>query len=190
VFVLTAVLLSLVGRPDGFLATAGIMHWGVIVCVYNIGHVAFLMRTPPEEAPQAGPAGLVLFLLAITAFADAAQYTWDRIAGRTRISERLAPDRTWEGLLGGAATTWIAFVLATPYFSPLPFWPSVFIGAVLPFCAAFGSLTMAAVKRDLGVSSSSTLLPGFGGALDRIASLSFTAPWYFHMHAIFALERF
>lgn len=190
IFVAIAVLLALVGRPDGFLATAGIMHWGVIVCVFNIGHAAFLMRTPAEEVPQAGPAGLVLFLLAMTAFADAAEYAWDRIAGRTRISARLSADKTWEGLLGGAATSWAAFVLLTPYFSPLPFWPSVFIGAIFPFCAAAGSLTMTAVKRDLGVQTSSTLLPGFGGALDRIASLSFTAPWFFHMHAIFALERF
>ncbi len=190
VFVLTSVMLSLVGRPDGFLATAGIMQWGVIVCVFNIGHAAFLMRTPPEEAPQAGPAGLVFFLLGMTAFSDAAQFAWDRIAGRRRISERVAADRTWEGVLGGWLTTWPAFVLAAPWFTPLPFWPSVFVGAIFPFCAAFGSLTMAAVKRDLGVKSSSSLLPGFGGALDRIASLSFTAPWYFHMLAIFGVERF
>ncbi len=190
VFVATAVLMALIGRPDGFLATVGIMHWGVIVCVFNLGHAAFLMRTPVEETPQAGPAGLVFFLIAITVFSDAAQYGWDRLIGKHKISARISDDKTWEGLLGGTLTSWIVFVFLAPFFSPLPFWPSVFVSGILPIWGAAGSLTMSAVKRDLGVSSSSLLLPGFGGALDRIASLTFTAPWFFHMHAIFALERF
>jgi phosphatidate cytidylyltransferase len=148
------------------------------------------MRTPAEETPQAGPAGLVFFLIAITVFSDAAQYAWDRLIGKHKISARISDDKTWEGLAGGTLTSWIAFVLLAPWFSPIPFWPSVFVGGILPIWGAAGSLTMSAVKRDLGVSSSSLLLPGFGGALDRIASLTFTAPWFFHMHAIFALERF
>ena len=190
IFVATAVMMALIGRPDGFLATVGIMHWGVIVCVYNLGHVAFLMRTPVAETPQAGPAGLVFFLIVITVFSDAAQFAWDRLIGKRRISARISYDKTWEGLIGGTITSAIAFVLLAPYFSPIPFWPSVFVGAILPLWSAAGTLTMAAVKRDLGISSSSLLLSGYGGALDRVASLTFTAPWFFHMHAIFALERF
>ncbi len=190
VFIATAVMMTLLGRTDGFLATIGVMHWGVIVCVYNLGHVAFLMRTPAFEVPQAGAAGLVFFLIFITQFNDVAQYVWGKAFGRRQISPTISPNKTWEGAIGGFATTAIVFVVLAPWFTPLGFWPSVLIGAVLPVLGFFGDITMSAIKRDLGVKDTSRLLPGHGGALDRLDSLMFTAPWYFHMLAIFGLERF
>ncbi|WP_417477846.1 phosphatidate cytidylyltransferase [Maricaulis sp.] len=190
VFVGTAVMMTLLGRTDGFLATIGVMHWGVIVCVYNLGHVAFLMRTPAAEVPQAGAAGLVFFLIFITQFNDVAQYVWGKALGRHKIIPTVSPNKTWEGAIGGFVTTAIVFVVLAPFFTPLAFWPSVLIGAVLPVLGFFGDITMSAIKRDLGVKDTSLFLPGHGGVLDRLDSLMFTAPWYFHMLAIFALERF
>ncbi|WP_417491541.1 phosphatidate cytidylyltransferase [Maricaulis sp.] len=190
VFVATAVMMTLLGRTDGFLATIGVMHWGVIVCVYNLGHVAFLMRTPAAEVPQAGAAGLVFFLIFITQFNDVAQYVWGKALGRHKIIPTVSPNKTWEGAIGGFATTAIVFVVLAPFFTPLAFWPSVLIGTVLPVLGFFGDITMSAIKRDLGVKDTSLFLPGHGGVLDRLDSLMFTAPWYFHMLAIFALERF
>ncbi|WP_417497965.1 phosphatidate cytidylyltransferase [Maricaulis sp.] len=190
VFVATAVMMTLLGRTDGFLATIGVMHWGVIVCVYNLGHVAFLMRTPAAEVPQAGAAGLVFFLIFITQFNDVAQYVWGKAFGRHKIIPTVSPNKTWEGAIGGFATTAIVFVVLAPFFTPLAFWPSVLIGTVLPVLGFFGDITMSAIKRDLGVKDTSLFLPGHGGVLDRLDSLMFTAPWYFHMLAIFALERF
>tara|TARA_R110000787_G_scaffold114819_1_gene224640 strand:- start:835 stop:1779 length:945 start_codon:yes stop_codon:yes gene_type:complete len=190
IFLATAVLLTLSGRTDGFLATAGIMQWGMVVCVFNLGHVAFLMRVPEAEVPQAGPAGLVFFLIFITQLNDVTQYIWGKLLGRHKISPHISPNKTWEGAIGGFATTGIAFVILAPYFTPLTFWPSVWIGATLPVLGFFGDITMSAIKRDLGVKDTSRLIPGHGGALDRLDSLMFTAPWYFHMLAYFALERF
>lgn len=190
VFVITALLMALTGRSDGFLATACIMHWGVIICVYNLGHAAFLARTPAAEAGPSGPAGLVFFLLAATALADSSQHLADRWLGRHPIGVRMLRGATWEGLGASLAITGLSFVFAARFFSPLAFWPAVFVGALFPLWAAAGRLTMAAVMHDLGVRNSSLLVPGAGGALDAIAGLTFTAPWYFHMHAIFALERF
>ncbi|MCR9079533.1 MAG: phosphatidate cytidylyltransferase [Hyphomonadaceae bacterium] len=190
VFVGTAITMAFMGRTDGFLATVGIMHWGVIVCVYNLGHIAFLMRTPLAEVPQAGPAGLVFFLIFVTQFNDVAQYVWGKLLGRHKISPTVSPNKTWEGAIGGFLTTAAVFVALAPFFTPLSFYPSLFIGLTLPVLGFFGDITMSAIKRDLGVKDTSQLLPGHGGALDRLDSLMFTAPWYFHMLAIFALERF
>ena len=190
VFLGTAVMMTLGGRTEGFLATAGIMQWGMVVCVFNLGHVAFLMQVPPAEAPQAGPAGLVFFLILITQLNDVTQYIWGKMLGKTKISPRISPNKTWEGAIGGFATTALIFVLLAPYFTPLTLGPSIFIGATLPVLGFFGDITMSAIKRDLGVKDTSQLLPGHGGALDRLDSLMFTAPWYFHMLAYFAIDRF
>jgi phosphatidate cytidylyltransferase len=190
VFIGTAVMMTIMGRTDGFLATIGIMHWGVIVCVFNLGHVAFLMRTPAEELGPAGPGGLVFLLVFITQFNDVAQYVWGKSFGRHQISPLISPNKTWEGAIGGFATTTVAFIVLAPIFTPLTLWPSVLIGSVLAVLGFFGDITMSAIKRDLGVKDTSHLLPGHGGALDRLDSLMFTAPWYFHMLAIFAVERF
>jgi len=190
VFIASAVMMALTKRTDGFLATSGILQWGLIVCVFNLGHVAFLMRTPAAEVPMAGAAGLVFFLIFVTQFNDMSQYMWGKIFGRHKISPNISPNKTWEGALGGFVTTGILFVVLAPYFTPLTFWPSVWIGATLPVLGFFGDITMSAIKRDLGVKDTSQLIPGHGGALDRLDSLMFTAPWYFHMLAYFALERF
>ena len=190
VFLATAVMMALTKRTDGYLATIGILQWGLIVCVFNLGHVAFLMRTPAAEVPMAGAAGLVFFLIFVTQFNDMAQYMWGKVFGRRKISPNISPNKTWEGAIGGFVTTGVLFVVLAPYFTPLTFWPSVWIGVTLPVLGFFGDITMSAIKRDLGVKDTSLLIPGHGGALDRLDSLMFTAPWYFHMLAYFALERF
>lgn len=189
-FVASAALMAVMGRTDGFLARVGVLHWGVIVCVFNLGHIALLMHTPPGEVPQAGPAGLVFFLILITQLNDVAQYFWGKAIGRHKIAPHVSPNKTWEGAIGGWITTAALFVLLAPVFTPLGFWPSVLIGSVLPVLGFLGDVTMSAIKRDLGVKDYSALIPGHGGMLDRVDSLTFTAPWYFHMLAIFALDRF
>lgn len=189
VFLVTAAAMAWVGRTDGYLATVGIVHWGVVVCVYNLGYIAFLMRTPDPEAP-AGAAGLVFLLLFITQFNDVAQYVWGKGFGRTPITPKVSPNKTWEGALGGWFTTALMFYWLAPYFTPLSPLHAGIVGAVLPVAGFFGDITMSAIKRDIGVKDTSHLIPGHGGVLDRIDSLTFTAPVYFHLLAYFALERF
>lgn len=191
IFVASAALMSLIGKTQGFLAVIGVLHWGVIACTFFLGHIALLMRTPLSETPEAGPAGLVFFLLVITQLNDVAQYAWGKTLGRHKIVPRVSPNKTWEGAIGGWLTTTALFVWLAPYFTPLRGWGELLlIGAVLPVLGFMGDITMSAIKRDLGVKDSSSLLPGHGGVLDRVDSLTFTAPWYFHMLAIFALEKF
>lgn len=190
VFLATAFLMSWIGRTDGFLSTVGIVHWGIIVCVYNLGYVPLLMRTPAAEVPQAGPAGLVFFLLFATQFNDVAQYCWGKALGKRKIAPKVSPNKTWEGAIGGWLTTGAAIYFLAPAFTPLDGSGALFMAATLPVAGFAGDITMSAVKRDLGVKDTSRLIPGHGGALDRLDSLTFTAPWYFHWMAYFALERF
>jgi phosphatidate cytidylyltransferase len=188
-FLITAAAMAWIGRTDGYLATVGIVHWGVIVCVYNIGYAAFLMRTPDVETP-AGAAGLVFLLLFITQFNDVAQYCWGKAFGRTKITPKVSPNKTWEGAIGGWATSAAAFYFLAPYFTPLSPPEAALVGVLLPMAGFFGDITMSAIKRDLGVKDTSRLIPGHGGVLDRLDSLTFTTPLYFHLLAFYALERF
>jgi phosphatidate cytidylyltransferase len=189
VFLVMAAAMAWIGRTHGFLATVGIVHWGVVVCVYNIGYIAFLMRVPDAEAP-AGGAGLVFFLIFITQLNDVAQYCWGKAFGRTKITPKVSPNKTWEGAIGGWVTTAIVFYLLAPYFTPLSPMHAAIMGAVMPVAGFFGDITMSAVKRDIGVKDTSQLIPGHGGVLDRLDSLTFAAPVYFHLLAYFAIERF
>lgn len=189
VFLVMAAAMAWIGRTDGFLATVGIVHWGVVVCVYNIGYIAYLMRVPDVEAP-AGGAGLVFFLIFITQLNDVAQYCWGKAFGRTKITPKVSPNKTWEGAIGGWVTAAVVFYFLAPYFTPLSPLHAAIMGLVVPMAGFFGDITMSAVKRDIGVKDTSHLIPGHGGVLDRLDSLTFAAPVYFHLLAYFALERF
>lgn len=188
-FLIAAAAMAWIGRTEGYLATVGIVHWGMVVCVYNIGYVAFLMRVPDAEAP-AGGAGLVFFLIFITQLNDVAQYCWGKAFGKTKITPTVSPNKTWEGAIGGWLTTAVVFYLLAPYFTPLTPTHAAIMGVIVPMAGFFGDITMSAVKRDLGVKDTSRLIPGHGGVLDRLDSLTFAAPVYFHLLAYFAIERF
>jgi phosphatidate cytidylyltransferase len=179
-----------IGRTERFLATAGTIYWGVVVCVTNIAYVPFLMQVPASEAMPAGAAGLVFFLLLTTQWNDVAQYIVGKLFGKAAITPTVSPKKTWGGFIGGMVTTAAAIFFVGPYFLPLDIVPLAMLAVILPLAGFAGDITMSAIKRDIGVKDSSGLIPGHGGMLDRIDSLSFTAPIYFHILAYFALERF
>jgi phosphatidate cytidylyltransferase len=189
-FLIVAFMMAWIGRTEGFLATAGILYWGVVACVTNLAYVAFLLRVPASETPQAGPAGLVFFLLFVTQLNDVAQYCWGKAFGRTKITPSVSPNKTWEGAIGGWLTTALVIWFLGPVFTPLSGLGLAITSVLLPVTGFAGDITMSAIKRDLGVKDTGQLLPGHGGALDRLDSLTFTAPVFFHLLAFFAVARF
>jgi len=188
-FLILPWLMAVIGQTRGYLSSVALFHWGLMTCVYNIGYAAFLMRTPASEAP-AGAAGLVFFLLVATEFNDVAQYVWGKLFGRNKIIPKVSPNKTWEGFLGGWATTAALIWFVGPVFTPLHGIGLATMAFVLPVAGFAGDVTMSAIKRDIGVKDTSHLIPGHGGILDRIDSLTFTAPLYFHLLAWFALAKF
>jgi phosphatidate cytidylyltransferase len=189
-FMITPFLMALGGQTRSYLATAAVFNWGAIACVYNIGYLALLMRTPRWDAPQAGAAGLVFFVLFVTEANDVLQYLFGKLFGRHKILPSVSPNKTWEGFLGGWAGTAALIAGLGPYFTPLKFWPLLLLASVLPLVGFAGDVTMSAIKRDIGVKDTSSLIPGHGGVLDRIDSLTFTAPAYFHILAYYALATY
>jgi phosphatidate cytidylyltransferase len=189
VFLITPFLMAVIGQTRNYLQRAASFHWGEVACVYAIGFVVFLMRTPVGEPMPAGPAGLVFLLLVATEANDVAQYVWGKLFGRHKILPTVSPNKTWEGFLGGWATTAALIWLIGPIYAPLAGLNLAIMAFALPLAGFAGDVTLSAVKRDIGVKDTSHLIPGHGGILDRIDSLTFTTPLYFHLLTFFALHR-
>ena len=121
-----------------------------------------------------------MFVLFITVFNDFAQYVWGKSLGRHKIIPKVSPNKTWEGFVGGVITTSVISAILAPYLTPLTIHQGIFAGFALSIAGFLGDVIMSAIKRDLGVKDTGTLLPGHGGILDRLDSLIFTAPLFFH----------
>jgi phosphatidate cytidylyltransferase len=170
----------IIGDTKDFLRAAGTLHWGLMTMVFSISHMAYLLVLPGSENPGPGGAGLVLYLVFLTQFNDVAQYLWGKMLGKHKVIPKVSPNKTWEGFLGGVVTTTLAAVLLAGLLTPMD-WRMGLLAGLLISCAGFiGDVTISALKRDIGVKHSGSLLPGHGGILDRIDSLTYTAPLFFH----------
>jgi phosphatidate cytidylyltransferase len=166
------------GETRGFLRAVGSLQWGLMSTVFALSHAAYLFVLPGSR--PAG-AGLVLYLVVLTEFNDVFQYLWGKALGRRRVVPRVSPRKTWEGFVGGLVTTAVLSSLVAPALTPLGRWGAVWFGLLIPAAGFFGDLAMSALKRDLGIKDTSEYIPGHGGVLDRVDSLTYTAPLFFHL---------
>jgi phosphatidate cytidylyltransferase len=179
-FLLMPMRMVLAGETANFVRAVGTLHWGLMAMVFAISHVAYLLVLPAHVNPGAGGAGLVLYLVFLTQFNDVAQYVWGKTLGRHKVVPRISPGKTVEGLIGGLVTTTALGWLLGGWLTPHNHWQSVLAGLLIGAAGFVGDVTVSALKRDLGVKDSGTLLPGHGGILDRVDSLIYTAPLFFH----------
>lgn len=179
VFLFVPAAMVITGDTKGFLRTASQFHWGLMTTVYALSHVVFLVILP-ADGKQTG-ALLALFLVGLTELNDVAQYLWGKSLGRIKVTPKVSPGKTLEGLLGGMATTAMAATVFGPLLTPLTWQLGLLAGVIIGLTGFCGDVVMSAIKRDSGVKDSGTLLPGHGGILDRLDSLIFTAPIFFHL---------
>ena len=179
-FLLIGIRLVMVGETDGFLRSAGILNWGLMTTVFSLSHIAFLFVLPGKDPGRMYGAELVLFLMVLTQGNDVAQYIWGKSFGKHKIVPAVSPNKTVEGFLGGVGTTVLLSALLAPFFTPMNLLHSLVAGVIISVGGFAGDVTISAVKRDLGVKDSSNMLPGHGGILDRVDSLTFAAPLFLH----------
>jgi phosphatidate cytidylyltransferase len=184
-FLFVAMRMVMRGDTKDFLRAAGTIHWGLMTMVFGLSHLAFLLVLPDGKAVPAHGAALLLFVVLLTELNDVLQYVWGRTLGRRKVLESVSPKKTVEGLVGGVlSTTVVAFLLA-PVLTPLTPTDSIAVGLMIGIGGFLGDVTISALKRDIGVKDSGSMIPGHGGILDRIDSLLFTAPLFFHFMAYF-----
>lgn len=179
-FLLVPLRTAMSGDCERFLERTAKIQWGLMVCVYCISHapaILMLLNIPGFENRNAT---LLFWFVAVVEMSDVMQYVWGKTCGRHKIAPTVSPGKTWEGFLGGGATTvalGAALWWATP-FSPLQ---AAGMAAIVVIMGFAGGLVMSAIKRDRGVKDWGGAIAGHGGFMDRLDSLSFAAPVFFHV---------
>ena len=171
----------LIGNTAGFLRAAGTLSWGLMITVFALGHLGLLVMLPASINPVAGSTGLVLYLVLLSQSGDVAQYIFGKCFGRRKILPRVSPNKTWAGLIGGVVSSAVLGATLAPWLTPFGPWQGLLVGMAIAAAGFMGDATISALKRDMDVKDTGTLLPGHGGILDRVDSLIFSAPLFFHL---------
>jgi phosphatidate cytidylyltransferase len=168
-------------QTEGFLTSVTAISWGLMIAVFAVSHGAMLMRLPATVNNAAGGRGLVLFMVILNQGNDVAQYVWGKLFGRHKILPLVSPKKTWEGFIGGVLTTTAAAAVLYSFLTPFSLGFALFAGLVIGVTGFIGDVTFSALKRDMKIKDTGSLIPGHGGILDRIDSFSLTAPLFFHI---------
>jgi phosphatidate cytidylyltransferase len=182
-FLLLPIIAAFRSDTIRFMERVAEVQWGLMIAVFCISHVPALLtlEIPGYEARNLL---LIAFLVLVVQASDVLQYVWGNLLGKHKIAPRLSPGKTWEGLVGGVGS---ATLLGAALWWITPFTPAeaammALVSTLIGFC---GGLVMSAIKRDRGVKDWGQLIQGHGGMLDRLDSVIFAAPIFFHLTRYF-----
>ena len=175
-FLLLPAIATLAGDTSEFLARSAKVQWGLMLSVYAISHAPALLLLD-TGVPSAL---LIVYLIVVVQLSDVLQYVWGKLLGKTRLSPSISPSKTVEGLIGGGLS---AIIVGTLLHKMTPFTPLQAAGmsAVIVTAGFFGGFVLSAIKRDLNTKDWGYIIEGHGGVLDRVDSLTFAAPLFFHL---------
>lgn len=185
IFIPVYMLLSLPVRmvlskeTKGFVESASQIQWGLMIFVFGLSHMAYLVTLPNLGETKANGRTLVLFLVFVVEMSDVLQYIWGKTLGRHKIIPAVSPNKTWEGFVGGIATAML-LSLAIRFLTPFTIPETLLVSLLITVAGFLGGAVMSAVKRDFGVKDFGSVIPGHGGMLDRVDSLCYAAPIFFH----------
>ncbi len=178
-FLILPILAALGGDTKRFLERTSKVQWGLMICVYCISHVPALLtlNIPGYEGRHLL---LIAFLVLVVQGSDVLQYIWGKLMGKRKVAPELSPSKTWEGLIGGVLSA-TALGAALYWITPFNPWQAALIAFTICLMGFFGGLVMSAIKRDRGVKDWGHMIEGHGGMLDRLDSVIFAAPIFFHV---------
>ncbi|KIC36661.1 phosphatidate cytidylyltransferase [Ruegeria sp. ANG-R] len=167
------------GETQNFLTRVSETQWGLMICVFAASHVPALL-TLQIPGYEGKPILLIAFLVVVVQGSDVLQYIFGKLFGRSKISPALSPSKTWEGFLGGVLSASILGALLW-WMTPFALWQAFLVSLLIAIMGFFGGLVMSAIKRDKGVKDWGHLIAGHGGFIDRLDSVMFSAPIFFHV---------
>jgi len=178
-FLLLPISAALGSDTTRFLERASKVQWGLMICVYCLSHVPALLTL--DIVGYAGRNTLLIVFLVLTVQAsDVFQYVWGKLLGKRKISAAISPSKTLEGLIGGVLNS-TAVGAALWWMTPFSPWQAALIALTINIMGFFGGFVLSAIKRDRGVKDWGAMIEGHGGMLDRVDSISFSAPIFFHI---------
>jgi phosphatidate cytidylyltransferase len=178
-FLLLPVLAVLKGETEDFMARTARIQWALMLTVFCISHApALLILKIPGFTGQNFL--LLFFLITVVQLSDVLQYVFGKLFGRHQVAPRVSPAKTWEGLIGGGLSA-AAVGAALWWITPFAPWQAALMALAIVLAGFFGGLVLSAVKRSLGAKDWGTMIEGHGGVLDRMDSVSFAAPVFFHL---------
>jgi phosphatidate cytidylyltransferase len=175
-FLILPAVATIAGDTSEFLARSAKVQWGLMLTVYAISHAPALMMLDTGTPP----ALLLVYLVIVVQLSDVFQYVWGKLLGKHRFSPNISPSKTVEGLVGGGASAVLIGTLLYPLtpFSPLQ---AAGVSTVIVVAGFFGGFVLSAIKRDLKAKDWGYVIEGHGGVLDRLDSITFAAPLFFHI---------
>jgi phosphatidate cytidylyltransferase len=182
-FLLLPAIAVLSQDTEAFLERTGGLQWAVMICVYCISHVPALLLLD-LEGYEGQSAMLLFYLVFVVQLSDVLQYVFGKLFGKRKVAPLVSPSKTVEGLIGGglSATLVGGFMF---WMTPFTFWQSLGMSFVIVVMGFLGGLVMSAIKRSLRAKDWGTMIKGHGGMLDRMDSVCFSAPIFFHLTRYF-----
>lgn len=182
-FLLLPAIAVLSQDTDAFLERAAKIQWGVMICVYCISHAPALLLLDLEGF-KGQNALLLFYLVFVVQLSDVLQYVFGKLLGKHKVAPLVSPSKTVEGLVGGGlSATLIGGCMF--WMTPFSFWQSLLMSLVIVVMGFLGGLVMSAIKRSLSAKDWGTMIKGHGGMLDRMDSICFAAPIFFHLTRYF-----
>jgi phosphatidate cytidylyltransferase len=178
VFLLLATIAALRQDTKHFMGRVAETQWGLMLSVFCLSHVPALLglTIPGYEGRHLL---LIAFLVLVVQSSDVLQYVWGKLLGRHKIAPELSPSKTVEGFLGGVGSATVLGALLW-WITPFSPWQAGLMALEINLMGFFGGLVMSAIKRDRGVKDWGWMIEGHGGVLDRLDSVIFAAPVFFH----------
>jgi phosphatidate cytidylyltransferase len=179
VFLWVCIRSTLSGDYKHYMERVAKIYFALMICVYCVSHApALLDLNIPVLKNQ--NVKLLFFLAIVVESSDVLQYIWGKLLGRRQIAPHISPNKTVEGFVGGTLSAVAAGTLLW-WMTPFTLWQAALMALVIVLMGFGGGIVMSAVKRDAGVKDYGQLIPGHGGIMDRIDSLCFAAPVFFHL---------
>jgi phosphatidate cytidylyltransferase len=178
-FLLLPAITALGGDTEAFLERTTKIQWGLMLTVYCISYApaVLLLHVPGYEGQNLL---LLLYLLLVVQISDVLQYVFGKLFGRRKLAPSVSPSKTVEGLLGGGLSA-VAVGAGLWWITPFSLWGSAGMSLIIVVAGFLGGLALSAVKRSLGAKDWGHIIEGHGGILDRLDSVSFAAPVFFHV---------
>ncbi len=165
-------------RVQGQLQVLALSIVGFVYFGWMFGFLGFLANA--EHAYS-----YLLYLLFAVELNDVAAFTCGKLFGRHPLRSNISPKKTWEGSVGALV---VSLILPWALSSTFPHFQArdlILIGLIVGVGGQLGDLAISVIKRDLGIKDMGATIPGHGGILDRIDSLIYVAPLFFHVVRFF-----